>query len=344
MFLLKDYEGTDGRLLRYGQLIHDDRPVTGRALLFIPGLGGSVKGALGFLECLLPFYSPIYAPDLRSFGLNAGGEGAPDDILHHVRDLPDDLEAFHRQVLEPARNGGSFEELTLCGISLGGVLATLLAAGRPERYRRLILLAPAYKPHAQSFPLSYVLRSTLAFLVLGKRARTRLPYGLSALTRNAAILNDSLYRDHPPLVLSPGFLLGVRGLANAALRLMPRLTLPTLMVVPGQDIVCDPEAMRLAYERIPGSTPKQCLEYPEIYHDVLFEAEHPDIARAILRWAADPLAGGDVRATGRQDSDTRPTRQNASTIADDIVSPLPSPGPSHSETPEKAEYTPRPAG
>lgn len=314
MFLVKDYEGADGRSLRYGQLIHDDRPATGRALLFIPGLGGSVKGALSFLECLLPFYSPIYAPDLRSFGINATSEDAP---LHHVRNLPADLEMFHRQVLAPARNGGSFEELILCGISLGGVLATLLAAEHPERYQRLILLAPAYKPHARSFPLSYVVRNVLTFLLLGRRARTRLPYGLSALTRNTSILDDPSYRDHPPLVLSPGFLLGVRGLANAALRAASRLTIPTLMVVPGQDIVCDPDAMRLAYGRIPADTPKHCLEYSDVYHDVLFEAEHCEIARAILRWVGEN---------------------------EGIINPSLTPIPPHPATSEKAGYTPRPAG
>ena len=285
MLSVQEYQGTDGHLLRYGELRHSERPITGKGLLFIPGLGGSVKGALGFLECLLPYFSPIYAPDLRSFGLNAPHESDKNTPpLLHTRDLPLDLEAFHQQVLTPAQQAGEFDELALCGISLGGVMATLLASQHPERYSRLILLAPAYKPHPRSFNLRYVLHNILSLVFLGKKARTSLPYGPEALTRNTAVL-EQMANDGPlPLVLSPGFLLGVRDLANIALQETRRLTLPTLVVVPGQDIICDPRTMREAYANIPESTPKYCLEYPDFYHDVLFETGHPEIAEATLAW------------------------------------------------------------
>lgn len=289
MFSVQEYQGIDGHTLRYGELRHTEKPITGKGLLFIPGLGGSVKGALGFLECLLPYFSPIYAPDLRSFGLNSPHESDSATTqaqeatpLLHARDLPLDLEAFHQQVLVPAQQAGEFNELALCGISLGGVMATLLAARHPERYNRLILLAPAYKPHPKSFSLRYVLHNILSFLFLGKKARTTLPYGPEALTRNVVVLEQMA--NNAQLVLSPGFLLSVRDLANIALQETRRLTIPTLVVVPGQDIICDPRTMREAYATIPESTPKYCLEYPDFYHDVLFETGHPEIAEATLAW------------------------------------------------------------
>lgn len=277
MFQVHEYQGADGKPLRYGKLVNPERPATGKALLFVPGLGGSVKGALHFLEQLLPEYSPIYGPDLRGFGLN------PLDVPLHKADIVvEDLEAFYRQVIVPENHA----ELMLCGISLGGVISTSLAARYPERYKALVLLAPAYRPHPQSFSLAYTLRSMMAFLLKGKHARTRLPYGVTALTRNEAILSDPQYTENPPLELNPGFLLGVRTLCNRAMADAAKLTLPTMVVVPGQDIVCDPKAMRQAFEKIPASTSKLCKEYPDFYHDVLFETGHSDIAQEILSWSA----------------------------------------------------------
>lgn len=275
MFELLSYQASDGTPLKYGRLYNKNRPDTGKALLFIPGLGGSVKGALNFLELLLPEYSPIYGPDLRGFGINPIETPLPkaDIILK-------DLEAFYQQVIVPANH----PNLALCGISLGGVLSTLLATQHPERFSSLTLLAPAFKPHQNSFSTAYVLRNVIGHLFLGSKARTELPYGMEAVTGNPAILNDPQYSNALKLVLTPGFLLSVRDLCNLAMKNIATLTLPSLVVVPGQDIVCDPEAMRQAYQRIPTSTPKRLLEYEPFYHDVLFEAEHPKLAQEALGW------------------------------------------------------------
>jgi alpha-beta hydrolase superfamily lysophospholipase len=279
MFEIQSFTGADGFPLKYGKFstAKNDAEASSneRALLFIPGLGGSVKGALDFLALLHEDFNPIYGPDVRGFGLNP-----VEKPLTAAKGLIPDLESFYDQVIAPQGH----RELALCGISLGGVLATLLATKYPERFSKLILLAPAFKPHPKTFTLSYTLINTFAFLLKGGKAMTRLPYGLEALTTNPAILTDPQYTDHPPLELNSGFLLGVRDLCNQAMSDIRKLTVPTMVVVPGQDVVCDPAAMRSAYERIPTSTPKVCLEYPELYHDVLFEVDHPQIAEAFLGW------------------------------------------------------------
>lgn len=275
MFDIRTYTGSDGIPLRYGLLTNPERPHTGKSLLFLPGLGGTVKGAIHFLELLLPEFSPIYGPDLRGFGLNP-----IDTPLNKAGIFLEDLEAFHQQVIAP----NHADRLSLCGISLGGVLATLLAARTPERFADLTLLAPAFKPHRGSFSMGYVLRNTLSHLFLGSRARTGLPYGMSTVTNNPAILEDPQFQGALELILTPGFLLDVRNYCNRAFKAVETLTLPTLMVVPGQDLVCDPDTMRLAFRKIPDSTPKRLQEYPQFYHDVLFDAEHPKLAQETLEW------------------------------------------------------------
>lgn len=273
MFQVFEYQGADDSPLRYGHLSKPNRPSNGKAVLFVPGLGGSVKNAIHFLEQLLPEYDAIYGPDLRGFGLNL-----LEEPIHSIKQVWQDLEAFYQQVIVPAGH----TELLLIGISLGGVLSTIMAIRHPERYSSLVLLAPAYRPHAKTFTLSYTVRTTAAFLFKGKRARTQLPYGLAEITNNEAILNDPQYNATPPLVLSPAFLLSVRDLANEAMSGMRTLKLPTLMIIPGQDLICDPAAMRQAFNRIPASTPKRCKEYPDFYHDVLFDVGHSVIVQEIL--------------------------------------------------------------
>ncbi len=281
MFTVHDYLGADGQALRYGRLSDAAQPSgNGRALWFVPGLGGSVKGALEFLEALQSEFDVIYGSDLRSFGLNL-----LETPLTSADMLLKDLEAFYQNVIRPAGHS----EVFLCGISLGGVLATLMAAQNGDRFQRLILLAPAYKPHRQSFGLRYTLVNTLSYLIQGKNARTTLPYGIKELTRNETVLNDPQYTDQNPLVLSPGFLLSVRSLCNRAMAKIPDIHTPTLMVIPGQDVVCDPDAMRQAFERIPENTSKALKEYPDFYHDVLFETGHTEIAQEIRLWLSDAI-------------------------------------------------------
>ncbi len=280
MFTVEEYVGAGGYRLRYGKLVNRDCHQTGRTLLFVPGLGGSVKGALPFLEKLLPVFSPIYGPDLRGFGLNP-----LEKPIHSSKILLEDLEAFHQAVgLEQPK-----QPVLLAGLSLGGVLATLLATQNPERYERLLLMAPAFRAHGKSFSLQYQIKNALRRFILGREAYTRLPYNVDALTTNPDILNDPQYRNPPPLDLSFDFLWSLRTLCNQSLQATKEIQIPTMMVVPGQDVVCDPEAMRQGYEQIPASTPKTYRFYPELYHDILFENAHSEIAEAVCQWATTPL-------------------------------------------------------
>ncbi len=283
MLLLKNYTGADGKALRYGELRANEAPATSEIMLFVPGLGGSVKGALRFLEPLQEQFKVIYGPDLRGFGINLFTPEQPP--LFHTNDLLADLNAFYETVMLPeieASQGN--RQIVLCGISLGGVLATLLAERYPERYRVLILLAPAYKPHPRAFSLAYTLRALVKHLLQRQKARVTLPYGVKSLTQNPLILEDPQYAELPPIQLSPGFLLGVASLGKRAVADMKTLRVPTLMIVPGQDLVCDPAAMRRTFQKLPVATLKKLVEFPDFYHDILFENEQEAILQAVLAW------------------------------------------------------------
>lgn len=275
-FTVAEYSGHDGTTLRYGKLVNPEAATypKNRALLFVPGLGGSVKGALAFLNGLLPDYDVIYGPDLRGFGLNP-----IESPLFSTQPILDDLKAFHQHLnLQPNQH------LDLCGISLGGIIAITLATQQIAHYQKLVLLAPAYEAHPARFTPSYILKNIVNRIIYGKKHHTHLPYGLEALTQNEAILSDPQFSDSSKTPLSIDFLLSVRALGLNAMRATRQLQLPTLMVIPGKDIVCEPAAMRRGFQQIPASTPKQCLDYPDLFHDILFEKEIHDIAEETRKW------------------------------------------------------------
>ncbi len=273
MFTIESFEAADGTRLRYGKLTdpHRGEPAK-RSMLFVPGLGGSVKGALSFLEAMLPTFDPIYGPDLRGFGLN---EHAP---LPHPDMHLDDLLAFQHHtelIAHPAT--------TLCGISLGGTISTKLAAKQREDFESLILVAPAFRSSSICFPPSFIARHTLGRLLRGVEYKTALPYCIKKLTRNLEALANPVYMGEP-LVLPVDYLLKISLFNMVAFHRVKEIAIPTMVIVPGSDVVCDPDGMRAGYHRIPNHVPKLLKDYPDLYHDVLMEPEVPEVAQDVLDW------------------------------------------------------------
>jgi pimeloyl-ACP methyl ester carboxylesterase len=107
----------------------------GPPLLLLHGFDSS------FLEFrrLAPLLAPhhrLLIPDLHGFGFSPRPNGAPqgpEPVLQH-------LEALLQGLTE---QGGGSEPLGLIGASMGGSVAVCLARRQPERFSRLLLLAPA---------------------------------------------------------------------------------------------------------------------------------------------------------------------------------------------------------
>jgi pimeloyl-ACP methyl ester carboxylesterase len=107
----------------------------GPPLLLLHGFDSS------FLEFrrLAPLLAPhhrLLIPDLHGFGFSprpAGAAQGPEPVLRH-------LEALLQVLTE---QGGGTEPLGLIGASMGGSVAVCLARRQPERFSRLLLLAPA---------------------------------------------------------------------------------------------------------------------------------------------------------------------------------------------------------
>ena len=120
-----DVDGRPVRVLRA-----DATGGAGRPQLLVHGLGGS---AANWIDVIAPLaaHGPVVALDLPGFGHTRLVE---DDVLTvsgHVR--------FVRRVLDAL----GWESVTVHGNSMGGLIATHLAARHPEVVHRLVLVSPA---------------------------------------------------------------------------------------------------------------------------------------------------------------------------------------------------------
>ncbi len=113
-----------------GARVHYQRAGTGRPLLLLHGLVGSVKNWRQNIS-FLSRDSSVYAIDLcnmgeseRVPGLNAGLEATADRLAAYM-------------------DAVGLEEADIAGHSHGGAVAMMFAARHPNRVRRLILFAPA---------------------------------------------------------------------------------------------------------------------------------------------------------------------------------------------------------
>jgi pimeloyl-ACP methyl ester carboxylesterase len=119
-----DIRGTAVHTLRAG----DDRD--GMPSLLIHGLGGA---AVNWLEVLpsLAEHGPVLAMDLPGFGRTEPPSARASRVGVNAR--------FVRALLDHL----GWDEVEVHGVSMGGLLAVLLAHREPERVARLVLVSPA---------------------------------------------------------------------------------------------------------------------------------------------------------------------------------------------------------
>lgn len=257
-----------------------------KALFYIAGLGGTSLLALDLLETMLPAFDTVLGFDLRGFGVNQ--ELAPKTPQEQLKEV---MTGAYYTVQDLGLESHQFH---LVGLSLGGVMATHWATDPnwPAPWQSLLLLAPGYAGHPSSFTLPYILGNAVPGL-LGLKKKLKLPYGRTDLTQNPRYLDEESYQEHiqalglekaytsqmpiPYMLQIPGF--GKSGLAAAK-----KLWVPTVVVIPGQDKVCDPRLMYQAYEQLPAETPKQLVELPGVKHDIPLEEVAPQLGEGFVSW------------------------------------------------------------
>jgi pimeloyl-ACP methyl ester carboxylesterase len=216
----------------------------------------------------------VIAPDLRGHGKSQAPEG-----IYTIDEMADDVIQLLNalQIREP---------VVLGGLSMGGYVALSLILRYPGRFRALMLMdtrASADTPDAAR------LREELALKV---EASGKAGHVVEAMFPK--LVSEST-RKHRPELLEPirtamektpaRTLVGtLRGLATRPDRTadLPKIQVPTLVMVGAHDVITPPDEVRAMAEKIPGA---KFLVIPDAGH--LAPLENPNVAdKAILDFLA----------------------------------------------------------
>ncbi|QEL20096.1 alpha/beta fold hydrolase [Limnoglobus roseus] len=212
--------------------------------------------------------------DRRGSGLNTAARGDTPNF----RRLLDDIAEF---VLE-LRQSRPWLPTHLAGVSWGGKLAVGLQYRRPGLVDSLSLLCPGLCPKV-SPPLGQ--RIAIA------RARVRNPSRLFPIPLNDPELFTAspdwqrflANEPHDLRFATARFLFSSVSLDLYLKRAAKRVTLPTLLMLAGEDRVIDNALTRRAVEAFPAKR-KHVLEYPAAHHTLEFEPPGHPFVRDLLAW------------------------------------------------------------
>jgi acylglycerol lipase len=223
-----------------------------------------------------------FAPDQRGHGRSARSAARLAD-LESVERVMDDLARLRTLARERLPGIPWF----LLGHSMGGMLALLFALCQPEGWKGLILAAPGVKlpPYISPFlaRISAVLARLLPLLPVQDFDYTKSSRDPEVI-RNFA--SDPL--NYIGKMRARTGYEQIRGIREVNARL-EQLKLPLLLIHGSGDLLIEPAASQLVYERA-ASTDKTLKSFPGLYHDIFNEPERQEVMDLILDWLRRHLA------------------------------------------------------
>lgn len=269
-------------------------PPDGPPIVLVHGLGGShLNWAL--VGSGLAAHARVLAPDLAGFGLT--------EPLGRATTVPGNAALLHRFLVEVVG-----EPALLVGNSMGGMISTVVAAGRPDSVRGLVLVDPAL-PHPRGVPPDRVVFGTFARYAvpgIGERfmARERRDQTAEDVVRQVmdiccadpSVVPDELVEASAALVrrragvpgLDRAFLVAARSLLLINARparyraAMRAVRTPVLVIHGGRDRLVPV----LAARQVVAANPSWRLEVlPDVGHVPQMEAPER-VTKLVLDWLA----------------------------------------------------------
>jgi len=213
-------------------------------------------------ELQLPGYD-LFAWDARGHGRSPGARGDSPGFAASVRDI----DYFVRHI--STVHGIPAENISVIGQSVGAVLVAAWAHDYAPQIRCLVLTAPAFKvklyvPFARAgLGLLYKLRGNF-FVTSYIKAKF--------LTHDTARIAS--YNSDPLITrnISVRILLGLYDSADRVVPDAQAITLPTQVLISGNDWVVEQGPQRQFYDNL-GSSAKELVELPGFLHDTLGEKD-----------------------------------------------------------------------
>ncbi|XP_004461226.1 monoglyceride lipase isoform X4 [Dasypus novemcinctus] len=260
-----------------------------RALVFVSHGAGEHCGRYEELAQMLTGLDLlVFAHDHVGHGQSEGERMVVSDFHIFIRDVLQHVDAVQKE--QPGL------PVFLLGHSMGGAIAILTAAEKPNHFSGMILISPLVLANPESATTFKVLAAKVLNLVLPNLSLG--PIDSSVLSRNKVEVD--IY-NADPLICRAGLKVcfGIQ-LLNAVSRVeraLPRLTLPVLLLQGSADRLCDSRGAYLLMEAA-KSQDKTLKIYEGAYH--VLHKELPEVTNSVFQeintWVSQRIAPAGARS------------------------------------------------
>ena len=200
----------------------------------------------------------VYAHDQQGHGKSSGTRGHINSFKEYSEDL--------KTIIDSIASHGS--DSYLLGHSLGGVIATGFLLRYPSLIKKCIISAPGYEkktpPNAIKAAIGKLLANIFPKLTLWNEIEAEWICSTNEVVE--AYKNDPLVHDRVSAKFFTSFLDEYDYISNK----VTRINTPTLMLIPGSDIIVNHEVSKKLFKSF-SSSDKKLVEYAESYHELLNE-------------------------------------------------------------------------
>lgn len=185
------------------------------------------------------------------------------------------------------KDTGGQAPVFLIGESLGAVLSSLVCAGDPEIFKGLICIAPAFKARLKIPPADAL--KILAGYFFSPKKEFPLPFNSSMCTRDQDCkkimdCDPAEYR-----ATSAKMIFQILKEQARARRALVRITIPSLFLVAGNDLLIDPRSIKDAFKTL-AAADKEIIEFPGMYHALSVDIGKEKVFETILKWTDGRMA------------------------------------------------------
>lgn len=246
-------------------------------ILLIPGYGGRTGWGAPLADGLLKEHPHVYGLNLPQLDGDTavrkpfeGSESLIEEVQEAIKTLAKEHEA----------------PVTVIATSIGAVLATLATANDPEKTKRLVLIAPAFKPSLK-FINPLTMASSLwsgALKMLGFKKKGSFKIKGAEEDIGKAKGDDGQKKNHG-MAITPGMLWSFLKVAYSgrAKRAAKTHTTPTLMIVAGQDKMTNPKSSKAIFDCLPAEK-KQFMTLPTARHNLVRDEDIVEVTQHIQQW------------------------------------------------------------
>lgn len=223
-----------------------------------------LHGFTGSLDTVIPLARALEANGVKVAMPVLRGHGTEPEHLFrtHWRDwVQDAREALLR--LSPSEN----EPVLVAGLSMGALVATIIAAEFPQRVQKLALMAPAFRFRSRLVPLIPLLKRFF-----------RSWSGNPEYADPGLMHTNTNYLRFPVEAFEQ-----VLALTQVATDLLPEIVCPVATFYATRDPIVDPKVLKLIDKKL-GSGPAKRHTYSRSFHELFQDVEAEVVTRDVLEF------------------------------------------------------------